>query len=369
LCDRTCAGPHHWVLSCAMASAVNLGLSVLSMGQDTFHHRNELLWNEIDYFLQLRQVSVDILNNVREDLQDLYDKDERMLDTNLVVVSLMMGIGFGFVVEGTFPEDDHSQADVRTLYSIVTGLGLVCPFLALLCLLECRRRINMFMKMFNRHFYEKIRKFNEELLMKHITSAEMMTGRAEAGTFGLPRWNFVRLPRRDGAVNEEAEASRMEEAVQVNLKEELGVHEDYLNWWSTWAESLAICSRLILFIGLFFNIFNAALLLGLYFQSNYPDTPSVWILYSSIVCFGLAIATVGSTVYRWNLPDVHFRTALQGRPEHGLPSWALATLQTPRQDGTLPANGASLRVKIVAYVSICICIGLLLVVTYLILGA
>ena len=43
----------------------------MGIGQSAFYHRNDLEWAEIDYYLQVRQVHIDTLNNLREDLRAL----------------------------------------------------------------------------------------------------------------------------------------------------------------------------------------------------------------------------------------------------------------------------------------------------------
>merc|ERR1719210_1559719 len=97
----------------AGASLVAQGVA---MGYDRKVHGNDLAWNELNFFMQIRQLQGDIVNRVRDQIYDIYEKKQRSLETNLLVATLMLTIGFGFTVEGTFPKDVKSQWVSRYLY-------------------------------------------------------------------------------------------------------------------------------------------------------------------------------------------------------------------------------------------------------------
>eukprot|EP00929_Paragymnodinium_shiwhaense_P002117 TRINITY_DN102309_c0_g1_i1.p1 TRINITY_DN102309_c0_g1~~TRINITY_DN102309_c0_g1_i1.p1 ORF type:complete len:390 (-),score=59.22 TRINITY_DN102309_c0_g1_i1:114-1283(-) len=169
---------------------MDVAFEALNLAQSTFYHRNELRWAEIDYYLQVRQVHIDTLNNLREDLRDLYQMHKGKLDNSMIVATLMLSIGFGFVVEGTFPPEGPVkgpwEATLRVVYACVAGLALVCPFWSMLCLMECRRRLDYFMDRFTHEFYEKL-KDRCERFIDDSSSAAKITGSVVKHTFDLPR--------------------------------------------------------------------------------------------------------------------------------------------------------------------------------------
>lgn len=151
-------------------------------------HQSDLQWSEVDYFLQARQLFVDIFNNIRDDLQDVHEKDERKLDTNLLVGTLMLGFGFGFACEGTFPPDESVPSwdvYIRMAYVGSAACSLVLPFLATVGLLESRRRLDVYMRMFNEKFNLKIQRANRKQTTA-LTSARLMSELSRGSTLGLP---------------------------------------------------------------------------------------------------------------------------------------------------------------------------------------
>ncbi|CAJ1327071.1 unnamed protein product [Effrenium voratum] len=58
---------------------------------------------------------IDILNTVREEMRDQVTVIISSLDNLMVVATLMLSIGFGFVVEGTFPpaEKDYEYDELQ----------------------------------------------------------------------------------------------------------------------------------------------------------------------------------------------------------------------------------------------------------------
>ena len=56
---------------------------------------------------------MDILNTIREEMRDQVAVIMSSLDNLLVVATLMLSIGFGFVVEGTFPPEVSEEDEVQ----------------------------------------------------------------------------------------------------------------------------------------------------------------------------------------------------------------------------------------------------------------
>merc|ERR1719253_961236 len=132
-------------------------LAVCAVGQAAFYHQRDLHWAEIDYYLQVRQVHIDTLNNLR----DLYEMDQRKIDNGMIVTTLMLSIRFGFVVEGTFPptpeDGETGQHAARYIYAGVAALSLICPFWSMCCLIESKRRLDFFMDRFTHEFYAMLK--------------------------------------------------------------------------------------------------------------------------------------------------------------------------------------------------------------------
>lgn len=335
-------------------------LGLLGVAQGQFQHSNDLSWNEIDYYLQVRQVRVDVLSNVREDLQDLFEKDERQLDTYLIVTTLCLGLGFGFVVEGTFPQDTKDQEVGRVIYAFVAGLSLVFPFWSLIGLIECRHRMIYFMKCFNESFYKEMNK-EHRLFLDETERAQVIRQRAQNHTQELPQalplatvWRACPRRQRRGSsgsalepevgldIEEQRDAVETGNAATVRSQRDqdkdriegsLKFHNDYLKWWKAWCEDLMRYSLLSLRAAVGLNVLCAALLLGLYFNSEYPDTPAVWIIYVFVVMSGLVTggawyffqiqrgpeSTVGALRRRYREGDFIDGDA----SERGLPWWVV----------------------------------------------
>lgn len=470
-----------WVLQAA-GVAGGLLPNLIDVGQSMYQHHTDLQWSEVDYFLQVRQLFVDILNNIREDVQDVHEKDERQLDTNLLVATLMLGFGFGFSVEGTFPSDVRSsfwQVHLRVIYAGVAACSLVLPFLATVGLLECRRRLDVFMRMFNEKFNMKLTKANK-LQTYALRSAGVMEDFSRGSTQGLPTTLVGSLLRRspirccsrrrvpirrmraqqfgqpflrpvsssavldmfnqavqqvcdpiahlgtpllslsrgwaqrerdgfrrsatmreikmsdpelrkqvtgnrvitghwsitpptptdlEALLADERYTNAVEQIVQHIWKEQLrnmrraaatvpdvsvsvafwtgstvdvtytididrfndsfNVKISYLQWRYVHVDWLGKYSSRLLIAGIVINVVSAALLLGLYFQSKYPDTPAAWIVYSGVVSLGILLFAVfyGTLLLRMptfqgcgmgGFDDDTCRWATEG----GLPQWA-----------------------------------------------
>jgi len=341
-------------------------LNALGLAQSSFTHDNDLRWSEISYFLQQRQVRVDILNNAREDLQDLFQKDQRMLDTQLVVVTLMMGIGFGFVVEGTFPEGDRPRGDVpksdtyqqivRQAYAILAAFALVFPFWSLLCLLECRRRTIHFMRAFNQHFHEVMKAENTRFL--NSTEADEMARNVEVQD--LPR----RFPRvlcgfrlgplfRICARRATSHASPREPISEADnmIKLSQALHQEYLDWWTCWCKSLHTKAIILLLLGIVSNVLTAPALLAAYFSSRYAHTP--WVSRSYVIVVLLGLMTAVLCIIGWTCmgPEIEIERhnnclgALRYPAGSRLPDWMLNRPLLSEERADHDVSGFALNVR------------------------
>eukprot|EP00928_Gymnodinium_smaydae_P027613 TRINITY_DN2129_c1_g1_i3.p1 TRINITY_DN2129_c1_g1~~TRINITY_DN2129_c1_g1_i3.p1 ORF type:complete len:356 (-),score=74.47 TRINITY_DN2129_c1_g1_i3:158-1162(-) len=318
--------------------AADVVLSLAGMTQSGIQHRNDLIWNEIDYYLQIRQVHIDTLNNMREDLRDLYEMDARKIDNSMIVTTLMLTIGFGFVVEGTFPpttEDaGHAISTVesclRVVYAIVAGLALVCPFWSMLCLVECKRRLDFFMDRFTHGFYGLLTKRIDGFIEESRHTALILNSNLVRHTEELPRQlpglkrqmscpsrvrrsrrmasSMLGCSKRSGSAAF-ANGSSSSSLLPTEESQPLDVADDY--------DDDILQGR-------------CAILLGLYFKDKYPDTPAMWLSYSATVLLGMLVAlpAVGLSIYTRCGPFVGYNIARKTDrpPPPGIPDWMLHPL-------------------------------------------
>lgn len=328
--------------------SLDLAARVLSLTRNTYDHRNNLRWSEMDYFLQVRQVRVDIMNNVREDVQDIYEKDLRILDTGLVVAVLILDVGFGFVVEGTFPERDPSQKMTRRVYAVVAALALIFPFFSLIGLLEARRRLRLFMKLLSLQLSQMSNHENTALLSRHITRVGTMVEYSRKETGGLPHWNCLRMcSRRARATTAHlldpllpGESEHVESEHLARLRESFDFHNNYLDFYSAWVENVVHKSGTMLVAGAMVNLLCATMMLGMRFQTSYPDTPAAWKCFTLISLWGWACAVVGQILALVRSPSINIHST-GGTSHGGIPPWAVQALVSSRGDGMHPAEGPS----------------------------
>uniref|UniRef100_A0A7S4V4I4 Uncharacterized protein n=1 Tax=Alexandrium monilatum TaxID=311494 RepID=A0A7S4V4I4_9DINO len=312
-------------------------MAFVGLGQASCHHRHDLLWAEIDYFLQVRQVHIETLNNMREDLLDLYEMDGRRLDTRMIVATLLLAIGFGFVVEGTFPAPDpgvssskrglyEAQHNARIVYSITAAFALLCPFWSMLSIMECRRRLDFFMDAFSDKFYFMLKKRFRSFECETRSTRIMHHSNLVTYTKGLPKDpnpNLARLyhfEREDGCSSQQRQQQPQHRGLfgccarrhhmtrsetlegQLQTLPSIGkqtpgdfdiilqLHSHYVTWWYDWCRFFMKVSSICTWLAMVFNVLCCSILLGMYYQFHYPDTPKMWQAYSSILLSGLAAA-------------------------------------------------------------------------------
>jgi len=280
---------------------VNIALSGFQSVYNVVTHQDDISWNEIGYFHEVRQLRHDMLNNVREEMYDIYEKNERMLETNLLVATLMMGIGFGFAFEGTFPSDVKSQWLARYCYTASAAFGLVFPFLSMIGFLECRKRLHQFMSCFN-HAFSSARRAENDKFVGTLSDARRICDYAHETTAGLPgtpqsanatvRMSRALCCRRrvtSYAKGDRAVVEATPPAVQAPVRALLNPVAEFDNWTAKHVDKLQRTTEVLLRIGVAADLATSALLLGAYFQSTFPDTPHLWMVYSGIVGLGVLV--------------------------------------------------------------------------------
>lgn len=133
--------------------SVPLGLGeAISISQNLYSYNRDEYWSKRDYNLALQGMRIDILNTVREEMRDQVSLTVASLDNMMVVATLMLSIGFGFVVEGTYPPaDEEIDGESYTMigytllhvYTVLCVLALIFPFLCMLILLLIRQEVDI----------------------------------------------------------------------------------------------------------------------------------------------------------------------------------------------------------------------------------
>mmetsp|Transcript_73981 Transcript_73981/g.205633 ORF Transcript_73981/g.205633 Transcript_73981/m.205633 type:complete len:357 (-) Transcript_73981:34-1104(-) len=343
-----------------LRALADAGLTLFGIGQNAFQHSHGLQWAEIDYYLQVRQVHFDMLNNMREDVRDLYEMDARKIDTIMIVTVLMLSVGFGFVVEGTFPSQEpevtsfnttseywehenmyRGQHIWRLIYAIAAGLALVNPFVSIVCLLEVKRRLDLFMGDFShvfndllQRFYRNFQRDTRSMDMMHRSPLVRHTEGLPGEAFPTPVQLFqglgaearsipwLRCFRRKDHVRHCPPRRQLgppllitENSVDPGSFEKiLGLHEQYVIWWENNCSRYYTAGVVFLWLGVIANVASCAVLLGMYFQFNYPDVPWMWRSYVLVVVLGSSLALVCTA--RGPTRSVLSEQLLAGSPGH-----------------------------------------------------
>eukprot|EP00929_Paragymnodinium_shiwhaense_P061917 TRINITY_DN30922_c2_g2_i1.p1 TRINITY_DN30922_c2_g2~~TRINITY_DN30922_c2_g2_i1.p1 ORF type:complete len:318 (-),score=35.86 TRINITY_DN30922_c2_g2_i1:349-1302(-) len=280
-----------------MQAAVGL----TNLAQNTLHHYNALRWSEIDYYLQVRQVHIDTQNNMREDIRDLYDMHKGQIDNALIVSTLMLTMGFGFVVEGTFPPkgepENQWEVGLRVFYSVVAALALICPFLSMLSLMECRRRLDYFMDRFTHEFYDKMKQ-RTDFFLDDSSSSQKIQESVSRVTHDLPCWFPRPAPLKPRPGQPVSTISGRLPAVVDDMRLVFKLHHDCVDWWQNWCAFVYRLSKLFHWGGMVSNVGCCAILLGLRFSAKYPESPWMWRCYVLVVVSGLLVVLPGTCFCR-----------------------------------------------------------------------
>eukprot|EP00434_Breviolum_minutum_P036963 symbB.v1.2.032761.t1/scaffold3958.1/size47484/2 len=127
----------------AAAASMTLG-EAIGIVQQWHSYNQDQLWSKRGYDIGLQSMRIDILNTVREEMRDQVTVIISSLDNLMVVATLMLSIGFGFVVEGTFPpaekeyEYDDLERQLLIVYAVLAALSLVFPLACMMLTIAAR---------------------------------------------------------------------------------------------------------------------------------------------------------------------------------------------------------------------------------------
>jgi len=146
------------------------------MAQDYYQHIDAKNLAKRNLNMDKRSYHMNMVGSIREDLRDLCSQQYSQIDTIMVVSTLVLSFGFGFVFEGTFPGlEDNTKLfyDVPVLmipYAVLLGLSVILPFWSIWYALECKNKIDAFLARLLRNEFDK--RMNLQCWLEHYTSFE-----------------------------------------------------------------------------------------------------------------------------------------------------------------------------------------------------
>lgn len=305
-------------------------------------------------------IRLDALSTIREQKRDEVFEIMSSLDNLMVVSTLMLSIGFGFVVDGTFPPRKAERladwpllnVDPLVVYSFLAALSLVFPFWSLVfgvrMRYELEHELATHIKEFKKQLFnvldekrveaprdlvlgEKEASFDaespEDQIQSHRTQDHPLRDAAPRGLV----WRVMgalRCPSRAyrqastvWKANVADPAAKVADTVRKNLTpvriERFELEKADIRKWAErdLQKRLPLyqfyikLAQFFLWMGIFCSIFTSAILLGLYMRENFGDTPNMWMIYSlTVAANGVAgMIYVGKSI--WNDGEEHRKHA------------------------------------------------------------
>lgn len=333
-----------------MLTAVPLGVGeAVSIVQSWHQYNRDETWAKRGYNMDLQGMRIDVLNTVREEMRDQVTLIIASLDNLMVVATLMFSIGFGFVVEGTFPpserdddghilEDGHKynfwQHIFLRVYAMLCTTSLCFPFWCMIFTMYIRQEVEeciyKIMADLQKHLLEALKTAATEEFDDPAAADANESGDEGAIDNGVQRAASEPPPGglRQGVRNLVSQQSfrlhKVGERVLGNIlvddkvgqitEPELRMiatgllqHVKYYHKYLPWA-------KLCLWLGICSNLLLCAVLLGLYLQEEYASLPMMWILYSGIVTGGTFLAIIFLLVVRRQMKLPLFETLKVPQP-------------------------------------------------------
>eukprot|EP00927_Polykrikos_kofoidii_P017066 TRINITY_DN17749_c0_g2_i1.p1 TRINITY_DN17749_c0_g2~~TRINITY_DN17749_c0_g2_i1.p1 ORF type:complete len:539 (+),score=84.38 TRINITY_DN17749_c0_g2_i1:109-1725(+) len=309
-----------------MASvALNTGEAISICQQAHMWLRNET-WSKREYDIGLQSMRIDILNTVREEMRDQVTVIISSLDNLMVVSTLMLSIGFGFAVEGTFPaaerdyDYDEFQLYILIVYAVLCALALVFPLASLMLTIAARFEVEMcqqdVMGDLQRHLLKALMEESGRSCQTgdckgHSSKASLLRRPAVSAPTSLSqacvqhsRHGSAELQSRFEAVKRFPSQAKerltkkigslfFSDRVGQIADSDLPVIADSLLQKVTHYHRLYPIAQMCLWMGIVCSVLTNCLLLGLYFKANFPTTVWMWRFYSGI----LGLCAVGSVVF------------------------------------------------------------------------
>lgn len=119
--------------------------------QQYHYGRRDQQWARMSFDMSQQDMRIGLLSTVREEIRDQVTLCTASLDNMMLVSTLMLSIGFGFVVENVMPphaeKHDHAlEYCLRVAYAFLTAFSLVFPFWCLVLALRMRYEVDTIVK-------------------------------------------------------------------------------------------------------------------------------------------------------------------------------------------------------------------------------
>jgi len=360
--------------------------SLLSVGEwaqiaQSWHQlQRDETWSRRGYDMGLQSMRIDMINTVREEMRDQVTVIISSLDNLMVVATLMLSIGFGFSVEGTFPPPEHDydydevQQCLLVLYAVLAAFSLVFPLACLMLTIAARFEVELcqqdVMGDLQKHLMKALQedqptqlRMNDQGRAEAVAAAvhrhmyggsipevtptsrtgdigsavrsavstattpllppESMRGReaSDAGPAAAQRWAARSLSTQGfQAVRERFMSLVSPEVVGRIAEDEIVLLAEGLLQKVNHYHKLYPIAQLFLWLGMLCSVLVCSVLLGLYFVANFPSTPWMWRLYSGTLC---VCAMLSVSFYVWMkysmLTKVRKTTATQEGPGFSMP--------------------------------------------------
>lgn len=312
----------------------------LSFLQDWHWGTRSEKFARLSYDLDFQGLRLDVLSTIREEIRDQVFVVASSLDNLMVVATLMLSIGFGFVVEGTFPPEASEaledwrisflfgfHIDPLVVYSILCALSLVCPFWSMILAIRMRYEVELIIR---EHMSELKKQLCNVLSRKEITAPDNSESLSKAyyrrsstvscddvqrsiqRSISAPANEPIRCPKRFRPIVTRCpkRAEEFTEDVVNKVAQHIGpftipdetrhieqeqilkwAEKDLLKRMRTYHFYINL-AHFFLWMGMLCSVFTCAILLGIYFRYTFPNTQQVGIVYAAIVAGNGALAVV-----------------------------------------------------------------------------
>mmetsp|Transcript_57458 Transcript_57458/g.159030 ORF Transcript_57458/g.159030 Transcript_57458/m.159030 type:complete len:477 (+) Transcript_57458:55-1485(+) len=285
--------------------------------------------------LDFQSLRLDVLGTIREEIRDQVFVIMSSLDNLMVVATLMLSLGFGFVVEGTFPPKTAEalqnwelwffSVDPLVVYAFLASMSLICPLWCVIFTIRMRYQVDSIVR---EHMKELKRQLCNILKKQQIQSphenepgqvqrqiSSPLEHRIDIGAACPKRFQRVlgACPTRRQNIEDAANLVASYVGGTATISSDFTTidqdqivkwaEKDLLQRMSTYCFYMK-AAHLLLWIGMLCAIFTASILLGLYMMEQFPNTPLVWQTYSSVVAFNGGLAIV-FTVWMWTFSSAN----------------------------------------------------------------
>mmetsp|Transcript_114913 Transcript_114913/g.245337 ORF Transcript_114913/g.245337 Transcript_114913/m.245337 type:complete len:338 (-) Transcript_114913:100-1113(-) len=289
-----------------MAAAQLLSMSVadvVGILQQVQSTRQSERWARRGYNMGLQKKRVDMIDTVREEMRDQVKLIISSIEGLMLVAALLCSLGYGFVVEGTFPDTDAGGTvyddvgdDMLTVYSVLAAFTQIFPLATLLVATAIRVEAELCQHLIMGDLTEHISRALEKAT-RNVQSPDAAAGtmwRRQFSPSGVD-WG---LGDDDYVVNRYRDDSVLVKHLAQSLLQK--VH---------WYHLLYPVAQMLLWIGMLSAVLLSGVMFGLIHRVHLPDMPWVWRCYTAIVSLGAVGCVCFLTWIRRRVPERTRRAA------------------------------------------------------------